>query len=357
MKKTLTKFLAVVLSIATLLALCVTANAETTVGQPMIKTYDTYAAKGAVGIKFGWTKVTGAKGYEYRYSLNAETALNDADYVTRTTSKAAVKLDLPAYGDVRFQVRAYKKAKGGKVYGEWDTVSFSKAQVDAMLNQQQALAGSKLGQPTVKNPTISLNDESVQLKYSWSKVSGAKGYEYRYNLFWDGNAGEETFVTGTTDKRSASLSFQDSGDILFQVRAYKESKGELVYGKWETFRLSASRYERIFKAALVAKAIKISKPEPKTTKGLKLPDARGLKFTWGAIAGATGYEYRYNLFYGKQSGFSTGTTKENTVSIGFQDNGTVMFEVRAYKAFNGQKVVGKWYSYKLTPKAVSKLID
>ena len=355
MKNSVTRLTALLLVIATLFVLPVSASAATKVGKATIKSVDTYSTNDGLGLKYTWSKVSGAKGYEYRYNLFAgdEDAANNG--TTRTTSKTTVKIGFQDYEDVAFQVRAYKTVKGKKVYGEWDSVKLTKKKLDVLMKEELATAASKLSKPSVKKPMLNLKQDSLALTFSWGKVSGAKGYEYRYNLFWTEDAREEDFTTGATTKRTATVGFQDSKTVLFQVRAYKESKGTRLYSKWASCAVNAAKTEKMLKEALEAEAIKVSKPKPKSVTIVRPDDARGLKFTWNKIPGATGYEYQYNLFYGAQNTYKADSVKTNSATVTFQDHGTILFKVRAYKNFNNKKVTGKWYTYKLTESKVRKM--
>lgn len=355
MKNSVTRLIALLLVIATMLVLPVSASAATKVGKTAIKSVDTYSTKDALGLKYTWSKVSGAKGYEYRYNLFANEEGAEEHYTTKTTTKTTVKIGFQDYEDVDFQVRAYKTVKGKKVYGEWDAMKLTAAKLDVLMEEERATAASKLGKPSIKTPMLNLKEDALSLTFPWKKVSGAKGYEYRYILFWNEDAKEEDFTTGSTTKLSATFTFQDSDNVLFQVRAYKESKGTRLYGKWATSKVSAAKTEKMLKQALEAEAIKVSKPEPKSVTIVRPNDARGLKFTWNKIPGATGYEYQYNLFANTQKSYKSGSTKNTNATITFQDNGAVTFRVRAYKNFNHKKVTGKWYTYKLTASKINKM--
>ena len=90
-----------------------------------------FTTEDAVGLNFTWDKVKGAKGYQVRYKVSAE---SDKNFTTKSTKKTAFKLSFQDHGDVYFQVRAYKNAKVNKktkkVYGKWATAKFSSAEVE-----------------------------------------------------------------------------------------------------------------------------------------------------------------------------------------------------------------------------------
>lgn len=89
------------------------------------------------------------------------------------------------------------------------------------------------------------NNEAAGLKFTWKKVEGATGYQYRYNLFWTKDSKTSDYTKVTTTKRSAVITFQDNGTVKFQVRPYKVVDGKKVYGKWTTRKLSQKKVENI----------------------------------------------------------------------------------------------------------------
>ena len=103
------------------------------------------------------------------------------------------------------------------------------------LTPSQSKAAAKPGKTAVENVEAAESEDgdAAGLKYSWKKVSGAKGYQYRYDLFWTKESTAKDFTKGLTKNTYAQISFQDNEDICFQVRAYKQgSDGKKVFGKW-----------------------------------------------------------------------------------------------------------------------------
>ena len=85
----------------------------------------------------------------------------------------------------------------------------------------------------------------------------------------------------------------------------------------------------------------------------------GVKFTWKKVKGASGYQYRYNVFWTKDSkisDYTKKTTKKTSAKIFFQDNETIKFQVRPYKVVNGKRTYGKWTSCLLTQEEVDNML-
>ena len=86
---------------------------------------------------------------------------------------------------------------------------------------------------------VAKDADSVGIAFRWNTVSGAAGYQYRYNLFWNMETSKpDSFTTKTTKKTSVVIGFQDNTNVYFQIRAYKiekkNGKEVKVYGKWTT---------------------------------------------------------------------------------------------------------------------------
>ena len=76
--------------------------------------------------------------------------------------------------------------------------------------------------------------DGVIYSVTWSKVSGAKGYQCKVSAL----AGEwwNMYVKRSTSHRSASVEGSDIEKVKFKVRAYKKVNGISVYGPWSNTR-------------------------------------------------------------------------------------------------------------------------
>ena len=70
--------------------------------------------------------------------------------------------------------------------------------------------------------------DGVIYSVTWSKVSGAKGYQCKVSAL----AGEwwTMYVKRSTSHRSASVEGSDIEKVKFKVRAYKKVNGKKIYG-------------------------------------------------------------------------------------------------------------------------------
>ena len=80
-----------------------------------------------------WEKVSGAAGYEYAYNLFWKKDCKKSDYTVKSTTETGATIRLKDYGTVDIRVRAYKLARGKKVYGEWTSGRLKRSKVDKMI--------------------------------------------------------------------------------------------------------------------------------------------------------------------------------------------------------------------------------
>ncbi len=87
--------------------------------------------------------------------------------------------------------------------------------------------------------------EYYGLKYTWSKVSGAK-YQYRFKT---ADSAEYSKIKATK-KNSASAQFMSYENITFQVRSVKTVNGQKKVGAWTTKKLKAAKIDSILSKAM-----------------------------------------------------------------------------------------------------------
>lgn len=247
MKNRMLRMMALVLALMTMFAMTATASAAAAApAAPAFKDVKGLVVADAVGIKVTWNKVSGAKGYQYRYCLFASDSTTEKDFTAKNTTKTAAKLYFQDCGNIEFQVRAYKLSKGKKVYGEWQRFRLTQQEVDNLVAARVKEIEAKLATKVTKVARAKEKD-ALALKYTWKKVSGADGYEYRYDLFWASSATESDFTVKKTSKTAAKIGFQAFDDITFQVRAYKQVGSGRIYGDWAEYKLTKAQATKLLK--------------------------------------------------------------------------------------------------------------
>ena len=115
----------------------------------------------------------------------------------------------------------------------------------AVLPTSAMAASKKNGAVKGNSVSISIGDEGVVMNIKWDQVSGATGYEYAYNLFWNQNSKKSDYTIKTTADTSATIRLKDYGTVDIRVRAYKLVRGRKVYGEWTSGRLKRSQLDKM----------------------------------------------------------------------------------------------------------------
>ena len=106
------------------------------------------------------------------------------------------------------------------------------------------------GTPVIAKPTGSASSDgsSKSIRFSWSAVSGAKGYQYQYDLSW--GTKNSKVVKGFVKKTAKKISFKSHGNVRFQIRAYKTTKKngktKKVYGQWASKTVTSGQVDDLF---------------------------------------------------------------------------------------------------------------
>ena len=254
--------------------------------------------------KFTWNRVSGASGYEL------EIYDPDRGYLTTTTttiSKTITGFDNP-YVTYTVRVRAYKNVNGNKVYGEYSNVQYfweEQIKVDKVTN-------------------VVVTTEGEKAKITWSKVSGASGYELE---IYDPDRG---YLTTTTTTISKTIAGFDNPNVTYaaRVRAYKNVNGNKVYGEYSNVLFFWKEQIKLDKVTNVIA----------TTEGEKA------KITWNKVSEANGYEII--MYKPDGSTYTTRTTSTSKTFYNIEKDGLYSVQVRAYANVSGQREYGD-YSDKL----------
>ena len=162
-----------------------------------------------------------------------------------------------------------------------------------------------------------------KVKISWSKVSGATGYEVlQYNNSTK-KYGRVALVKGTTYIKSG---LKTGTKYSFRVRAYKTAGGKTVYSPYSNTVSAKPTLARV------------TKVKTKNNAG------RNARITWKRVAGANGYKiYRATKKKGKYRAVKTlksGRTVKFT-NKKLKKGKRYYYKVRAYRNIGKKKVYGK----------------
>ncbi len=162
------------------------------------------------------------------------------------------------------------------------------------------------------------------VKFSWSKVSNASGYDVYYKK---STANSYTHLTRTTGTSTKKANLTDGVKYYFKVVPYYKS-GDTRYASTK------------YKTASIYTLKKISTPTV-SKSGTKV------KVKWKNISGETGYQISRSTKKTGTNIVSTYKTTSGTYKIVKATKGkTYYYKVRAYKTVDGKKVYGPWSSVK-----------
>lgn len=162
------------------------------------------------------------------------------------------------------------------------------------------------------------------VKFSWSKSTGASGY---YVYYKKSTSGKYTYLTRTTKTSIKKANLSDGVKYYFKVVPYYKS-GDTRY--------SALAY----KTASVYTLKKLNIPEVKKS-GTKI------KVSWKNISGETGYQISQSTKSGSTKVVATYKTTKGTYKNITAKKGTkYYYKVRAYKQVGKTKIYGPWSKIK-----------
>lgn len=168
--------------------------------------------------------------------------------------------------------------------------------------------------------------KTTSLKFKWSKVSGASGYQLQRK---SGNTWKTLKNTTSTSYTVKKLS---AGKVqYFRVRAYKTVSGKKYYSSWKT----------------LTTATNPSSPSIKTPSTNK---KHQIIAKWKKVSSCSGYQVQYS----KKSNFKkiiatktvSGKSKTSYTGRNFTKRKKYYVRVRSYKTVNGTKYYSSWSKVK-----------
>jgi uncharacterized protein YjdB/fibronectin type 3 domain-containing protein len=238
-----------------------------------------------------WSKVDLASGYDIYYSKGTSTS-----YVLlkSQTTIGFTHTALVTNTKYNYKIRAYYLVGTTKVYGQFSL--------------------SVSATPLTAAPVATVTSTGYNsLKVSYPAVAGASGYEISYSL---SETGTYTKLPLTTALSVNITNTQTNRTYYVKVRAYRTVNYVKIYGHT---------------ALSTGKSIP-SAPSLTLTSG----GYDAIRATWGAVAGASGYQLY--VLEGSSFKFLADTTSLTYTDTGKQTGQDVTYKVLAYRLVDGNKV-------------------
>lgn len=167
-------------------------------------------------ITLAWDKQTASNGYEiYSYDYTKKKYVLYKTITNGNTGSYKIT-GLSSNKEYKFKIRAYKLVNGKKTYG--------------------SLGNWVLQYTSVKKPTLksATSPSTKRIKMTWSKVSGATGYQVMWSTYSDFS---QNYLTKSVSSKylSTTLTTAKSKKTYYvKVRAYRTISGKKVYSPWSS---------------------------------------------------------------------------------------------------------------------------
>lgn len=159
-------------------------------------------------IKLAWEQVSDVTGYQIYRSTSATSGFKKIKSITSYKTTSYTNTSLSNGVKYYYKIRTYKTVNGKTAYGSFSDVIY--------------------GSPRVGETTLKVSkDTSTSLKLSWSKVSGATGYQV-YKCVDE----ECTKVKSTTSTSYTVTGLSLGNEYTFALRAYRNADGKTSYGEY-----------------------------------------------------------------------------------------------------------------------------
>lgn len=271
-----------------------------------VTSFDAELSGGHNDVKISWTKSAGASGYYVSYKKATSSTYSSQK---RTSKNYYTFSDLSSNTDYDFRVVPYYLEDDTKYYlsseYEYDTLKTKK-----YIKAPSLIAGY-----------LFVNHDDIRI--SWSKSTGAAGYNVYYKTASDENY---QFLDSTTTRNTEKAKdLRDGVKYTFRVVPYYMDGDEKVEGYY-------GKVKSVY-----------------TLKKLNLPtvsryNSSKVRVKWNNISGETGYQIaRASTEDGTYSIISTyETTSGKSKVVSAKKNRTYFYKVRAYKTVDGKKIYGPW---------------
>jgi subtilisin family serine protease len=174
------------------------------------------ASAGFDRINVSWSQVSGASGYEVYRATSRDGTYSKVGTVTRGTTLSFTNTGLTTGRTYFYKIRAYRLVDEKNVFGTYSNVVS--------------------GKPIPARPTnlkvAKVNSTSANI--SWSRVTGASGYEIRRATSKNGTYSRVGTVTSGSTLTFRNSSLKRGQTYYYKVRSYRTVNGTRVYSNYST---------------------------------------------------------------------------------------------------------------------------
>ncbi|WP_297130883.1 GH25 family lysozyme [uncultured Eubacterium sp.] len=187
-----------------------TVKVETAVGAVNLKV----SAYSNNSVTLTWNKQTAANGYEiYKYDASSKKYVLCKN-ITNSNTNTCTVTGLATNKKYSFKARAYQIDDSEKTYSPFG----------AVVSQSTSIAKPKL------NSAKSTSKKKI--KASWTKVSGASGYQVMWSTYKNFSKNYKTKSVKAKYSSKTVTTAQSKKTYYVRVRAYKTISGKKVYSQW-----------------------------------------------------------------------------------------------------------------------------
>ena len=257
-------------------------------------------------VKLSWNKVSGAKGYFVYYKKSSSKSYS---YKGSTTALSYNFANLSSGTKYDFKVVAYYLVGNTKKASAYYKTS-------SVTTLKDLKAPSK-----VTTELYGYDD----VKVSWKKVSGAKGY---YVYYKKSSAKSYSYAGKTTSTSFKKANLSDGVKYTFKVVPYSISGSNIIL-------------DDSYKTASVTTLKKVSTPK------IKKSSSKKVKVSWTNIGGESGYQISQSTSKSKTkivSTYNTASGKSKTISA--KKGKTYYYKVRAFVKVGKTVIYGPWSTVK-----------
>ncbi|MFT4145618.1 MAG: GH25 family lysozyme [Mobilitalea sp.] len=266
------------------------------------KTVKTVIASGS-SIKIGWSKVTGASGYQIYQATSAKGTYKLVKTIA-AGKYSYINEKLTPGKTYYYKVRAYKTSGKSKIYGSYSKVISGKitpAAVDNFKGKLTSYEGATL---------------------TWSTVKYVSGYRV---YMATSSSGKYALVKQTENKSYKVSGLEPGKTYYFKVRGYMLSGDSKVYGG--------------FSSVITVKPIL---PVPDSIAAASGSAEGTIDISWGQSEGSDGYEVYQSSSKSGTYELLTTVSESGYTDTGLDLGSTYYYKIRAYRLVDKTKVYSQY---------------